>query len=83
MLMADACLPDAGRRQRLPELAAAGGPGTGGGMARNRNGKDSWRFCTNCSQWPTSNYATGDENSGGDKCNECRAEKADGDRSAG
>jgi hypothetical protein len=23
---------------------------------RRRNGSDTWHFCRNCSNWPTSNY---------------------------
>jgi hypothetical protein len=52
-------------------------------MARKRNGKDTWHFCTNCSQWPTSDYTTGDENNGGEKCNECKAKKSAGDCTPG
>jgi hypothetical protein len=41
---------------------------------RKRKGKDTWHFCTNCSNWPTSDY---DERDGkptyGEFCNECLA----------
>lgn len=44
-------------------------------MARRRDNKDSWHFCRNCSNWPTSGYVEGDEDSGGEKCNECLAKR--------
>lgn len=79
MQMTDACAPDSAHGARESELAA---PGTGGHGAQEER-KDTWHFCTNCSQWPTSDYVTGHENSGGEKCNECRVKKAAGDCSAG
>lgn len=48
---------------------------------RKLNGKDTWHWCRNCSNWPTANYAkrwdkpTG---SGDELCNECRAKEKDG-----
>lgn len=41
-------------------------------MPRKANGRDTWHFCSNCSNWPTSNYTTGTGTSG-EKCNECLA----------
>lgn len=46
----------------------------GANMARKRNGKDTWHFCSNCSNWPTSDYITGSGNSG-EKCDECLAKQ--------
>lgn len=51
--------------------------GKGADMARKRNGSDTWHFCSNCSQWPTSNYVTG-TGSSGEKCNECLAKQRSG-----
>ena len=46
---------------------------------RRRNGSDTWHWCTNCNNWPTTNY---DERptkpSSGDLCNECRSKDAAG-----
>ena len=47
---------------------------------RKRKGSnDTWHFCTNCSNWPTSNY---DESSTkpttGELCNECKAKEKTG-----
>lgn len=53
-------------------------------MARRRKGSDTWHWCRNCSNYPTSNY---DEKPGrptsGDLCNECRAKEKDGTCQAG
>lgn len=39
---------------------------------RRRRGSDTWHFCTNCTEWPTTNY---DEHAGkpssGELCNQC------------
>jgi len=46
---------------------------------RRRRGKDTWHFCSNCSNWPTSDY---DERASkpttGELCNECQAKRANG-----
>lgn len=46
---------------------------------RRVKGKDTWHWCKNCSNWPTSNY---DSHWGkpttGEQCNECRAKEKDG-----
>ncbi|CAD7031720.1 hypothetical protein REJC140_02956 [Pseudorhizobium endolithicum] len=46
---------------------------------RRRNGSDTWHWCSNCSNWPTTNY---DERptkpAGGDLCNECKGKDAAG-----
>jgi hypothetical protein len=46
---------------------------------RKRRGTDTWHFCSNCSNYPTSDYVSspGDPGSG-EKCNECKAKKANG-----
>lgn len=46
-------------------------------MPRKRIGSDTWHLCANCSQWPTSNYDTGNATSG-EKCNECLAKQRNG-----
>lgn len=47
---------------------------------RRRKGKDTWHFCSNCSNWPTYDY---DEQHSkpttGELCNECKAKKKDDD----
>lgn len=47
---------------------------------RKRRGKDTWHFCTNCQNWPRSDY---DERSTkpttGEFCNECLAKQKAGD----
>jgi hypothetical protein len=46
---------------------------------RKRKGHDTWHFCKNCSQWPTSNY---DEQyhkpTTGELCNECKSKEKSG-----
>lgn len=43
---------------------------------RRKSGSDTWHFCSNCPNWPTSNY---DEQSGkpttGELCNICRSKR--------
>ena len=46
-------------------------------MARKRIGTDTWHFCKNCSNWPTSGYTEG-TGSSGEKCNECMAKQRSG-----
>lgn len=46
-------------------------------MPRKKNGSDTWHFCSNCSNWPTSDYTTGTGQSG-EKCNECLAKQKAG-----
>lgn len=44
---------------------------------RRRKGNDTWHFCSNCSNWPTSNYdSQGQKPASGELCNECRSKKA-------
>ena len=48
-------------------------------MARRKNGSDTWHWCRNCSNWPTSDYT---EKAGrptsGDLCNECKGKEKAG-----
>lgn len=46
---------------------------------RRKKGSDTWHWCTNCSNWPTSDYDVRyTKPSDGELDNECRAkEKAD------
>jgi hypothetical protein len=43
---------------------------------RRRKGHDTWHFCSNRSEWPTTNY---DEQQGkpttGELCNECKSKR--------
>jgi len=44
---------------------------------RRRRGHDTWHFCSNCSNWPTSDYDTHPgKPSDGELCNECKSKKA-------
>lgn len=50
---------------------------------RKRRGSDTWRWCTNCSQWPTSDYEerevpAGQRPASGELHNECRDKEQDG-----
>lgn len=46
---------------------------------RKRKGTDTWHFCANCSNYPTSNFDTHPSTpSSGEKCNECKAKRANG-----
>jgi hypothetical protein len=43
---------------------------------RRKNDSDTWHFCTNCSNWPRSNYETAySKPSSGEFCNECQAKR--------
>jgi hypothetical protein len=44
---------------------------------RRRKGQDTWHFCSNCSNWPASNYDVSyTKPSYGELCNECKAKQA-------
>ena len=47
---------------------------------RRKNDSDTWHFCRNCSNWPTSNF---DERhrrpTTGELCNQCLAKQRAGD----
>ncbi len=43
-------------------------------LYRRRINTSTWHFCTNCSEWPNSNYYDRNERPGdGDLCHECEA----------
>jgi hypothetical protein len=47
---------------------------------RRKRGSDTWHFCSNCSEWPTSDYLEHPSKpSDGELCNQCRGKKANGD----
>ena len=47
---------------------------------RRRRGIDTWHFCRNCSNWPTTNYEEqATRPSSGELCNECRGKRDRGD----
>lgn len=46
---------------------------------RRRHGHDTWHFCRNCSNWPTSDYdELNQKPMSGELCNECQAKKREG-----
>ena len=46
---------------------------------RRRDGRDTWHFCRNCSNWPKKNYSVSRKKpTSGELCNECQAKKARG-----
>jgi hypothetical protein len=46
---------------------------------RRRNGSDTWHWCRNCSQWPTSDYVEQQSKpTTGELHNECRSKEAAG-----
>jgi hypothetical protein len=43
---------------------------------RRRKGSDTWHFCSNCSNWPTSDYETSyTKPTTGELCDQCKAKK--------
>ena len=51
---------------------------------RRKKGKDAWHWCTNCSNWPTSDYdsqqvAPGKRPSSGELDNECLSKERNND----
>jgi len=45
---------------------------------RRKKGKDTWHFCSNCSNWPKADYDERyDKPTSGELCNECLAKKKD------
>jgi hypothetical protein len=51
-----------------------------GPYRRRRDGHDTWHYCTNCQNWPTSNYdQQGSKPTTGELCNECQAKARRGD----
>lgn len=45
---------------------------------RKRNGTDTWHWCTNCSNYPKSDYTESDTRPSYDLCNECKGKEAAG-----
>lgn len=46
---------------------------------RRTQGSDTWHWCRNCSNWPTSDYQKRpDKPTTGELCNECRGKEAAG-----
>lgn len=46
---------------------------------RKRNDKDTWHWCRNCSNWPTTNYKEQQTKpTTGELCNECQAKQKAG-----
>jgi hypothetical protein len=46
---------------------------------RRKKGSDTWHFCSNCTNWPISDYDERySEPTSGEKCNECLAKKSTG-----
>ena len=46
---------------------------------RKRKGTDTWHWCRNCSNWPTSDYVEQNTKpTTGEQCNECRSKDANG-----
>jgi len=40
---------------------------------RRRKGSDIWHWCTNCSNWPKSNFEKSTTKPNWELCNECKA----------
>ncbi len=46
---------------------------------RKRNGKDTWHWCRNCQNWPTTDYKEQpNKPTTGELCNECQAKQKAG-----
>ena len=44
---------------------------------RRKGGYDTWHFCSNCSNWPTSNYdSQTSKPTTGEFCNECKSKRS-------
>ena len=49
------------------------------GQYRKRRDRDTWHFCSNCSNYPRSDYVTSTGKPGsGELCNECQAKRKGG-----
>jgi hypothetical protein len=47
---------------------------------RRRQGNDTWHFCRNCSNWPTSGYDERETKpTTGEFCNQCQSKRSNGD----
>lgn len=45
---------------------------------RKREGSDTWHWCRNCNNWPTSGYTERTSRPSGDLCNECKSKEREG-----
>jgi hypothetical protein len=46
---------------------------------RKRRGKDTWHWCSNCTNYPTSDYeSSSTKPSSGELCNECQSKQKAG-----
>jgi hypothetical protein len=46
---------------------------------RRKKDSDTWHFCRNCSNWPTSDYIeSASKPTYGELCNECRSKESQG-----
>ena len=45
---------------------------------RKRNDSDTWHWCRNCSNWPTSDYDERTDRPSYDLCNECKGKEKAG-----
>ncbi len=46
---------------------------------RKKKGSDTWHWCKNCSEWPTSNYdEQATKPTSGELCNQCKGKEAAG-----
>lgn len=47
---------------------------------RRRRGNDTWHFCSNCTNWPTSDYEERTTKpTTGEFCNQCQSKRNNGD----
>jgi hypothetical protein len=45
---------------------------------RRKKDRDTWHWCRNCSNWPTSDYVEQTNKPSGEQCNECKGKDKDG-----
>ena len=45
---------------------------------RRKRDRDTWHWCRNCSNWPTSDYVEQTTKPWGEQCNECRGKDSNG-----
>jgi len=53
-------------------------PAPQNGNYRKRRGSDTWHWCRNCSNWPTSDYDSRNTKPSGEFCNECLGKQNSG-----
>lgn len=44
---------------------------------RRRKESDTWHWCTNCNNWPGTNYVSQSTRPSSDLCNECKSKEKD------